>query len=76
MYNSPYTIMLTLTVEKRVPGNMPAVYYGPNRVSTSVSVPLSEFRKSGRKAGESSVIILKDGSTEHEALIQEVDRPH
>jgi large subunit ribosomal protein L25 len=66
--------MLSLTVEKRVPGNMPAVYYGPKQASTSISIPLVEFKKVWKKAGESSVIILKDGTAEHEALIHEVDR--
>jgi large subunit ribosomal protein L25 len=37
-------------------------------------VPLVEFKKVWKKAGESSVIILKDGTTEHEALIHEVDK--
>jgi len=75
--------MLTLNVEKRsivgkldevrAGGLMPAVFYGPKEASTSVSVPLVEFKKVWKKAGESSVIILKEGNTEHEALIHEVD---
>jgi len=76
--------MLTLTVENaadvgklnviRAAGKMPAVYYGPKEASTSISIPLIEFKKVWKKAGESSVIILKDGTAEHEALIHEVDR--
>ena len=75
--------MLTLNVEKRsivgkldevrAGGLMPAVFYGPKEASTSISVPISEFKKVWKKAGESSVIILKEGTTEHEALIHEVD---
>jgi large subunit ribosomal protein L25 len=75
--------MLSLTVEKRdlkvgaekvrKASQMPAVYYGPKQASTPVSVPLSEFKKVWKKAGESSVIILKDGTEEHEALIHEID---
>jgi large subunit ribosomal protein L25 len=75
--------MLTLNIEKRsivgkldavrAEGKMPAVLYGPKEPSTSITVPMSEFKKVLKKAGESSVIILKDGSTEHEALIHEVD---
>jgi large subunit ribosomal protein L25 len=75
--------MLSLSVEKRniatkleivrTGGLMPAVFYGPKEPSTSVSIPLIEFKKVWKKAGESSVIILKDGTTEHEALIHEVD---
>lgn len=76
--------MLTLTVEKRADvgkldairaaGKMPAVYYGPKEPTTSISIPMAEFKKVWKKAGESSVIILKDGSVEHEALIHEVDK--
>jgi large subunit ribosomal protein L25 len=75
--------MLSLNVEKRgavgklegirAQKLMPAVFYGPKEPSTAVSVPLVEFKKVWKKAGESSVIILKEGSTEHEALIHEVD---
>jgi len=76
--------MLSLTVEKRADvgkldavraaGLMPAVFYGPKEASTSISIPMAEFKKVWKKAGESSVIILKDGATEHEALIHEVDK--
>jgi large subunit ribosomal protein L25 len=76
--------MLTLTAEKRTDvgkldavrsaGMMPAVYYGPKEPSTSISIPLVEFKKIWKKAGESSVIILKDGANEHEVLIHEVDK--
>jgi large subunit ribosomal protein L25 len=76
--------MLTLTVEKRdkvgkveglrQSGLLPAVFYGPKEKSTSVTVPTVEFKKVWKKAGESSVIILKEKSgNEHEALIHEVD---
>lgn len=75
--------MLSLTVEKRdskvraeqvrKEKKIPAVYYGPKQASTSVSIPVLEFKKVWKKAGESSVIILKQGSEEHEALIHDVD---
>ncbi|MDB5259083.1 MAG: ribosomal rRNA E-loop binding protein Ctc/L25/TL5, large subunit ribosomal protein [Candidatus Taylorbacteria bacterium] len=75
--------MLTLTTEKRdtkadltkvrASGKMPAVFYGPKEASTSITVSQTEFAKVWKKAGESAVIILKDGSNEHEALIHEVD---
>lgn len=76
--------MLTLAVEKREKvgkldgvralGLIPAVYYGPKEASTNASVSNIEFKKVWKKAGESSVIILKEKSgTEHEALIHEVD---
>lgn len=76
--------MLTLNVEKRdnkiklgalrKSGLMPAVFYGPKEANTPVSVSAVEFKKIWKKAGESSVIILKEGKNEHEALIHEVDR--
>lgn len=75
--------MITLTVEPRdinikpetlrKAGKMPAVFYGPKEKSTSVTVSMVDFIKAYKKAGESSVIILKDGNTEHEALIHDLD---
>ncbi len=55
-------------------GKIPAVFYGPKEPSTAISINMKEFGKVWKKAGESSVIILKDtAGTEHEALIHEVD---
>lgn len=75
--------MISLNIEKRDSkeklakirknSRMPAVFYGPKEATTSVSVSFPEFKKVWKKAGESSVIILKDGSNEHEALIHDVD---
>lgn len=75
--------MITLTVERRdnktrvdnlrEEGRMPAVFYGPKEKSTPISVSMTDFIKVYKKAGESSVIILKDGTHEHEALIHEMD---
>jgi large subunit ribosomal protein L25 len=75
--------MLSLTVERRdqkvspenirKTGKIPAVFYGPKDPSTSISVNAKDFGKVWKKAGQSSVIILKDGSAEHEALIHEID---
>ncbi len=75
--------MISLTIEKRdvktkleairAAGRIPAVYYGPKDASTPISLSSVEFKKAWKKAGESSVIVLKDGSEEHEALIQEID---
>ncbi|MBU6426933.1 50S ribosomal protein L25 [Patescibacteria group bacterium] len=78
--------MLSLTVEKRdkavgtgkadilrKAGKLPAVFYGPKEENTPITVDAKEFGKVLKKAGESSVIILKDGAHEHEALIHEVD---
>lgn len=76
--------MLSLTIEKRnvsgkldalrASGKLPAVFYGPKEISTPIVISLVEFKKVWKKAGESSVIILKDEKgNEHEALIHEVD---
>ena len=76
--------MLSLTIEKRdlkltpekvrAEGLMPAVFYGPKEPSTAISLNPKEFGKVWKKAGESSVIILKDAAgAEHEVLIHEVD---
>ncbi|MCC2630496.1 MAG: ribosomal rRNA E-loop binding protein Ctc/L25/TL5, large subunit ribosomal protein [Candidatus Paceibacter sp.] len=54
-------------------GMVPAVFYGPKEKSTSISVKETEFRKVWKDAGESSIIVLKNGEEEHEALIQDVD---
>ena len=53
---------------------MPAVFYGPKEASTSITLNAKEFGKIWKKAGESSVVILKDATgAEHETLIHEVD---
>ncbi len=75
--------MITLTVEPRdlkvkpealrEMGKLPVVFYGPKQKSTSATVSTIEFIKTYKKAGESSVIILKEGNTEHEALIHDID---
>lgn len=53
---------------------MPAVFYGPKEGSTSITLNAKEFGKIWKKAGESSVVILKDAAgVEHETLIHEVD---
>jgi large subunit ribosomal protein L25 len=76
--------MLSLTAEKRdsshkleslrAAGKMPAVFYGPKEASTSITLSAKEFGKVWKKAGESSVVILKDATgAEHETLIHEVD---
>jgi large subunit ribosomal protein L25 len=75
--------MITLTVEPRdskikletlrASGKLPVVFYGPKQKSTSATVSTVDFIKAYKKAGESSVIILKEGATEHEALIHDLD---
>lgn len=75
--------MITLTAEKRdmkqpvdvlrKSGKIPAVFYGPKEKSTPIVVSTTEFIKAFKKAGESSVVILKEGAHEHETLIYDVD---
>jgi large subunit ribosomal protein L25 len=75
--------MITITAEKRdvkanvdalrKSGKMPAVFYGPKEKSTPIVVSTTDFIKAFKKAGESSVVVLKEGGDEHETLIHEVD---
>jgi large subunit ribosomal protein L25 len=59
----------------REAGNIPAVFYGPKEKSTSIVVVAKDFMKVLKKAGESSIIVLKDKSgAEHEALIHALDK--
>ena len=71
--DSPESCKAAKNEALRSAGKMPAVFYGPKEESTSVAVSTAEFKKVWKKAGESSVIILKEGTNEHEALIYEVD---
>jgi large subunit ribosomal protein L25 len=88
--------MITLPYERRAAnsanksealrknGKIPAVFYGPKEKSTPIVLLYSDFIKAWKKAGESSVIVLKEvsagkaasaGSVHegHEALIYDVD---
>lgn len=75
--------MITLSAEKRdlkqdvdalrKSGKLPAVFYGPKEKSTPITVSMTDFIKAFRKAGESSVVVLKEGNDEHETLIHDVD---
>jgi large subunit ribosomal protein L25 len=76
--------MLSLDIKKRdmkvsadnvrKSGSIPAVFYGPKETSTPIVVDTIQFKKTWKKAGSSSVIILKDeAGNEHESLIHDVD---
>ncbi len=76
--------MLSLNIEKRdisknlkdlrKNGVMPAVFYGKKEESTPISVKVADFIKVWKKAGESTVVVLKDDKGEElESLIHEVD---
>lgn len=54
-------------------GVMPAVVYGPTQESTSITVPLSEFKKVLRDAGETSIISLTGLDEALQVLIHAVD---
>lgn len=58
----------------RTKGFIPAVFYGPKKTSTAISVDLSAFTKVLKEAGESTPVTLKvsDGTT-LETLIHEVE---
>ena len=53
-------------------GSLPAVFYGPKEPSQAITVNSIQFKKIWKDAGESSVIVLKNGDEEHEALIHDV----
>ncbi len=57
----------------RKAGKVPAVFYGPKEKSTTIILKASEFKKVWKEAGESSIITLKNGGEEHEALIKDVE---
>jgi large subunit ribosomal protein L25 len=60
--------------ELRKSGSVPAVFYGPKEKSTPVTLNTIDFLKTWKKAGESSIIVLKGPKgEEHEALIHDVD---
>ena len=54
-------------------GEMPAVFYGPKETSTPIVFSIAEFKKLWKKAGESTVVVLKGEDGEKEALIYDVD---
>jgi len=60
------------SAELRKAGIIPAVFYGPKQTSTSVKIKEGDFIKAYAEAGESSVLILDDGTEQHEALIHDV----
>ncbi len=53
-------------------GEIPAVFYGAGKETTSISVPIVEFKKVWREAGESSAIKVEMLDSNIDALIHEV----
>jgi len=56
----------------RKAGEIPAVFYGAGKPSTPISVPLFEFKKIWKNAGESSAIKLSVDGENVDVLIHEV----
>ena len=57
----------------RANGVLPAVFYGKSEDSTPISLNKKDFKKVYEEAGESTIVVLKDGSQEHNALIHDLD---
>ncbi len=53
-------------------GEIPAVFYGAGKETTSISVPMAEFKKVWREAGESSAVKISLGTSNIDSLIHEV----
>lgn len=56
----------------RSAGLLPAVVYGAKQEATPISVPLSEFERLFRAAGETTVVVLSGLGDEKETLIHDV----
>ena len=56
----------------RKSGEIPAVFYGAGKDTTSISVPMVEFKKVWREAGESSAIVVEMLDKNIDVLIHEV----
>ena len=53
-------------------GELPAVFYGAGKDSTSISIPTVEFKKVWQKAGESSTVKISTPEGDVDTLIHEV----
>ena len=56
----------------RKSGEIPAIFYGAGKKTTSISIPMVEFKKTWREAGESSAIKVEMLDGNIDALIHEV----
>ncbi len=56
----------------RAEGKTPAVLYGPQEQATAIAIDTIEFGKVWKKAGESTIIVLKGVGDDKEALIKDV----
>jgi large subunit ribosomal protein L25 len=53
-------------------GEIPAVFYGAGKNSTSISIPIIEFKKTWREAGESSAVKIALDGVNVDVLIYDV----
>jgi len=53
-------------------GEIPAVFYGMGKVSTSISIPVVEFKKIWHKVGESSAVQVSVDGKNLDVMIHEV----
>ncbi len=53
-------------------GELPAVFYGAGKITTSISVPTASFKKLWREAGESTTVKISLDKDSVDALINEV----
>jgi len=56
----------------RKTGEIPAVFYGAGKTTTSISLSIIDFKKIWREAGESSTVKISVGDNNIDALIHEV----
>lgn len=56
----------------RKAGEIPAVFYGIGKTTTSISVPIVDFKKIWREAGESSTVKISIDNSNIDVLIHEV----
>ena len=58
----------------RVQGELPAVIYGKGQESVALQVPISEFTRVLKEAGESTLVYLKVGAETYPTIIHDVSR--
>ncbi len=74
MYSLEAKIRKETAKEARLGGVIPAVVYGKDVPSTSISIGISDFTKTFREAGKNHVIELTVDKKKHSVLIQELQR--
>ena len=77
--------MITLRAEKRTNENLaglraadkvPAVYYGAGKDAVSITIPMREFIKVWKEAGETTAVALDFGSEKVTTLIHDMQQDH